>query len=753
MAASTDTASTRQPLFHWAPFALALLGLLLLGDWLIDDAGISFAYARNLASGAGLVAQPGLPPVEGYSNFLWVLMLAPLFRVHLFVAPWTPKLLGAALFLAALAQVRRGLIREMGPSDGARAGLLATLLIATAAPLVIWSGSGLENGLLLLLAALLWSRASAAEARWPLWCGALAALLAMTRPDGLVYAAAAPGLLALDLAAGRIRPREALGGAARSLLGFVFLFGPFLFVRLRLFGRPLPQTYYAKRVYASNGEHLRALFAAPGEVLRRALDLLEHGLSWGAGPLVALATLAAAVVLARRRKAPRTLLAALLLWALAALAYLWLDDDWMGEYRFATIAIEMWCLAFAAAVAPLVALSSSSGLRRAGSAALALVALSAAAGGLWRSAQFAATPPTPFSAVERQVAQRFNALARELQLQQGSLFVADVGAALLDSDLRIFDAAGLTEPEVIRTLKNDGNVWLDAHPRFYDWLFETARPSFIRTAKFWTRVTALELDPRFARDYVALDGPPDRWATLAYRPLHGGEYVRRELLRDPQALERLRHCCVPEAAPLPVAERLREALLRLWNRADETAWLRSEAETVQAESGFDRLAAALLQLRSRSPADRELARRYAQALDDAGRFAEARLAWEEALRLADSSLDEQLGIEARDRLHGFFEPAPDEATESAQARQMDAAVRAIYRERRPLDAIAPLHQILARSPEHYGANYQLAIALDRAGRDLDALPLWNRVLALARRFNDTAVAQLASARLGAITQR
>ena len=42
----------------------------------LDDAFISFRYARNLVEGAGLVWNPGEPPVEGYSNFLWVLLLA-----------------------------------------------------------------------------------------------------------------------------------------------------------------------------------------------------------------------------------------------------------------------------------------------------------------------------------------------------------------------------------------------------------------------------------------------------------------------------------------------------------------------------------------------------------------------------------------------------------------------------------------------------------------------------------------------------
>src|SRR5688572_25266220 len=46
--------------------------------FLTDDAFISFRYARNLARGAGLVFNPGEAPVEGYTNFLWVLLLAGL---------------------------------------------------------------------------------------------------------------------------------------------------------------------------------------------------------------------------------------------------------------------------------------------------------------------------------------------------------------------------------------------------------------------------------------------------------------------------------------------------------------------------------------------------------------------------------------------------------------------------------------------------------------------------------------------------
>src|SRR5438034_7059979 len=59
---------------------LATLALLLAHAavywFLTDDAFISFRYARNLRQGHGLVFDPGLDRVEGYTNFLWVVLLA-----------------------------------------------------------------------------------------------------------------------------------------------------------------------------------------------------------------------------------------------------------------------------------------------------------------------------------------------------------------------------------------------------------------------------------------------------------------------------------------------------------------------------------------------------------------------------------------------------------------------------------------------------------------------------------------------------
>jgi hypothetical protein len=71
--------------------------LLVYRFWfLADDAFISFRFARNLALGHGLRYNLGVHlPVEGYSNFLWVILCAIFEFFRLDITLW-PLLLSAA---------------------------------------------------------------------------------------------------------------------------------------------------------------------------------------------------------------------------------------------------------------------------------------------------------------------------------------------------------------------------------------------------------------------------------------------------------------------------------------------------------------------------------------------------------------------------------------------------------------------------------------------------------------------------------
>ena len=135
------------------PYLLFVLHAFLFGAWIVDDAGISFSYARSLASGYGLVSQPGLPPVEGFSNFLWTVGLAPAFLIRLFHPVYTPKLISLALAALSFYTIDRCLISLTGSRT---ASFFALFLLAICTPFVAWTVSGLENPLYVFL--LCWLR-------------------------------------------------------------------------------------------------------------------------------------------------------------------------------------------------------------------------------------------------------------------------------------------------------------------------------------------------------------------------------------------------------------------------------------------------------------------------------------------------------------------------------------------------------------------------------------------------------------------
>ena len=135
------------------PFVIYLMHANYLKDWIVDDAGISFVYARNLALGYGLVPQPGVLPVEGYSNFVWVMILAPFFALHWFDPVLTPKIISAILVLGTFLILAKAF--QQLSAYAWTASLVVLSLLAINTPFVVWTSSGLENPLYCLELALL----------------------------------------------------------------------------------------------------------------------------------------------------------------------------------------------------------------------------------------------------------------------------------------------------------------------------------------------------------------------------------------------------------------------------------------------------------------------------------------------------------------------------------------------------------------------------------------------------------------------
>src|SRR5256885_17266050 len=78
--------------------AVVLIVHSLAYNFVTDDAYISFVYSRNFAEHGELAFNLGTP-VEGYTNFLWTLVLGLLAIVG--VPPeWSSRVLGTACGLA-----------------------------------------------------------------------------------------------------------------------------------------------------------------------------------------------------------------------------------------------------------------------------------------------------------------------------------------------------------------------------------------------------------------------------------------------------------------------------------------------------------------------------------------------------------------------------------------------------------------------------------------------------------------------------
>ncbi len=129
----------------------------------------------------------------------------------------------------------------------------------------------------------------------------------------------------------------------------------------------------------------------------------------------------------------------------------------------------------------------------------------------------------------------------------------------------------------------------------------------------------------------------------------------------------------------------------------------------------------------------------ARAIDREGKPAEARPLWEEMLKSAESIKDTATANMVRARL-----AMPDTVGTDGM---MAAGMNSLYRLNDPNAAADQFKKVLEKNPNHYGATYQLAAALDKSGKRAEAKPYWEKVLAMATTYKDDATMATAKARL------
>ncbi len=127
----------------WAlVIALFASQLWIFRTFFVDDAFITFRYVQQFVAGNGLVYNIG-ERVEGYSNFLWVMLLSP------------PYALGADLVMTArVLSIMLSVGTLILVSYLARRSsylILAPIMLAAAGPFGAWTMGGLETSLFAFL--------------------------------------------------------------------------------------------------------------------------------------------------------------------------------------------------------------------------------------------------------------------------------------------------------------------------------------------------------------------------------------------------------------------------------------------------------------------------------------------------------------------------------------------------------------------------------------------------------------------------
>jgi arabinofuranosyltransferase len=218
------------------------LTLAFLARFVQDDAFISFRYAQNLANGHGLVFNVG-ERVEGYSNFLWTLLMA---IPHVLGADPIrfAYVVGLTCFVGTLVATRALALAVTGRDNDA---LLTVALLATNFTFLCYATGGLETQLqTFLLATAAWlaldARLATSVAR-VVGLSLIAGLALLTRLDSVLV------LLPLYVVVLARAVHVRRDGAARPLAWLAAAFVPggvlvagWMAWKLAYYGELLPNT-------------------------------------------------------------------------------------------------------------------------------------------------------------------------------------------------------------------------------------------------------------------------------------------------------------------------------------------------------------------------------------------------------------------------------------------------------------------------------------------------------------------------------
>lgn len=528
---------------------LVLTGLAYWLHWgfTIDDAAISFSYARSFSQGFGLGAlYPGAARVEGYSNLLWVALLGS--------ATWLgANTLSASKILGLIFSIGTVGMTFLALNLVIRSKWLLTgiALVPLSLTFSFWSASGLENSLyalLIMVSVYLLLLEELAPGRFPYASALALVLVGMTRPEGAIYAIAGLAYKSIQTILARVKrksdisnhapgishaQRKSIEGKVRNhylrrllIWAGILILGYLLYYvwRMWYFAYPLPNPVYAKSGWFN--EDLAGMLLNPqGWVYLR--GYFRTFAVIGALPAMVFGSLASLAGV--QRVFP--------LFALASLALPLFSPDWMVNYRFLYPFIP-----FGAALVVLAGqqlwdwisprASHQTWLRILG-IGLAVWFAFGVARFAWANIrltekQLACGYDQPWAEHRcldgknywsmAEVNARYANLqeyARQTGLADPTYLIPDIGATSYLQNLRLLDLGGLADVHLARARD---------HQTLELYLFSEQLPDFIMTHSIWTRRTDMTALSSLWDHYLAIETSQDA------NDVTHGTFIRKDLV-------------------------------------------------------------------------------------------------------------------------------------------------------------------------------------------------------------------------------
>jgi hypothetical protein len=221
---------------------------LLFWNFIIDDAFITFRYAKNLYEKGKIVFNINEAPIEGYSNFLWVvwLTISFIFKIN----PIIFSKVSGMLFCHATIPLLHKIAQLL--NNNRRFSNYIVIFYALTPNIALWSIGGLETSLfcfLLLLSSMFFIKGVKFKKNFQIIISAIFfGFLSITRHEGaIIYAISWFYLAFIGL---KDKEKNLLKQCADVLifLGvFIIIYLPYFIWRMLYYNSLLPHTFVAKQ--------------------------------------------------------------------------------------------------------------------------------------------------------------------------------------------------------------------------------------------------------------------------------------------------------------------------------------------------------------------------------------------------------------------------------------------------------------------------------------------------------------------------